>query len=791
MIRKTIFSLLLLSLALSQVRIGDWESYTSPLNIRRMVETDNRIIAATDGGLLLFDQITQRFTTIDNIHGLEITDLACATLDPAGDVWIGGAEPRGIIQRYDLERRESLAVFDYHLSEVIDLAATDSLVFGIVRQNQDLGLIEFQYGHQGYFYRDVYHNRPMGVGELSGVAIFEDWVIVGTDQGVFSGNWRHSNLKDPASWNLLSPELDGKVTTLHQYGHNLLLVMDKVIQRIDLRDLTITWTWDNFADSYQFLDVVETDDGAVWGILTYTLIKLGQSNKQWQFHTPYRTANLVPLSSNSCAIGTNSGLAIVDSVSRSAEKILPNAPLTNQMSAVTVLDDGRIVAASKRGLAIKEDWGWRNIVEDNNITAVHDDFNPDYFAADTLPIDFGGFVADIEQGPDGLVYCAIRGTYPVPNPNNALRGGGIIVIDVDNPLNYTLIDTAVLDYFTTRSDPRPYMVVKDLEFDAQGNLWVADTYSINEARTLHVLDTNGNWGSFVADQLSAPLGSAPNSIAFDRWNNVWIGSELWTEGLSTSTNGGLVKLDYSGNPADADVSSWHKQNFDDKSAISVWSLVYHPNDILYALTPEGMYAFRVINSAANPTSQINVNNYFAGISFGSGSIIKRDPQNNIWSASPTQGIHVLLENTTYWPDIEGLQQSNSKLLSDEVTDIEFDQQGFAVIATKAGINRLRIPFSHLPVSYQNLRVFPSPFRIPNSKSLVIDGVIAASTAMIMTLTGSVVKTIKATTDHTGNQLTWDGRDESGRLVNSGVYLIAIYSSEGSEASVTKVAVIRH
>jgi hypothetical protein len=34
--------------------------------------------------------------------------------------------------------------------------------------------------------------------------------------------------------------------------------------------------------------------------------------------------------------------------------------------------------------------------------------------ADTLQIDFTGgldeFVADIEEGPDGLVYCAIRGT---------------------------------------------------------------------------------------------------------------------------------------------------------------------------------------------------------------------------------------------------------------------------------------------------------------------------------------------------------------------------------------------
>ena len=31
------------------------------------------------------------------------------------------------------------------------------------------------------------------------------------------------------------------------------------------------------------------------------------------------------------------------------------------------------------------------------------------FLADTIPYDFGGFISDIEEGPDGLVYRATRG----------------------------------------------------------------------------------------------------------------------------------------------------------------------------------------------------------------------------------------------------------------------------------------------------------------------------------------------------------------------------------------------
>ena len=34
---------------------------------------------------------------------------------------------------------------------------------------------------------------------------------------------------------------------------------------------------------------------------------------------------------------------------------------------------------------------------------------------------------------------------------------------------------------------------------------------------------------------------------------------------------------------------------------------------------------------------------------------------------------MLLENTTYWPDINGFRTSNSPLLSDEVRDLDFDE----------------------------------------------------------------------------------------------------------------------
>jgi flagellar hook assembly protein FlgD len=62
--------------------------------------------------------------------------------------------------------------------------------------------------------------------------------------------------------------------------------------------------------------------------------------------------------------------------------------------------------------------------------------------------------------------------------------------------------------------------------------------------------------------------------------------------------------------------------------------------------------------------------------------------------------------------------------------------------------------------------------------------------MIMTLTGRVLKTINSRLNVEGYQAFWDGKDESGQWVGTGVYLIAAYDLKGA-ASFSKIAVIRH
>ena len=62
-----------ISLISAQVRMGDWKALTSPLNVRQVISTDDHILAATEGGLFIFDD--QNYYTLTTIEGLMGVDL--------------------------------------------------------------------------------------------------------------------------------------------------------------------------------------------------------------------------------------------------------------------------------------------------------------------------------------------------------------------------------------------------------------------------------------------------------------------------------------------------------------------------------------------------------------------------------------------------------------------------------------------------------------------------------------------------------------------------------------------
>ncbi len=777
-----IFLICIIQLLFSQVTIGDWGALTSSLNIRD-ITIQGKIYAATKGGLLQIDDDYKVLTTVDGLEGVDLLSVASGQ---DSNLWIGGASPFGFLQIYNPLNQNSIQSFDFGLTSINDINILDSLAFVLYKDGQDFGILKFIYDN-GWEYRDNYKNFPNGMGSIYDVSFNKTSLVIGTDSGIFIGQL-NSNLKDPNNWSSLTNDINFQIT--------LLDIKDDVIMFSSISKLYNYFIDEKTFTEIQFShDLIEIKDfilvnDSLW-VLDQNKLYLKEINNNISEVYGGSLLSSIVLKDDKILIGSSNGLIFADKTSYnesfSTQHFIPNSPAQSGFSAITVMDDGRLVGGNSNGLSIYSALGWRNILEikKNNSNVVQPKYDYSSFIADTVPYDFGGYISDIEQGPDGMIYCAIRGSYP-KSYNPERTSGGVIAIDIDNPNLVQIIDTTYLSYHSTSSNSNPYMLVLDIEFDKYGNLWILNPYCINGNQPIHVRSAEGNWKHYGSNETSIKISQSPISITFDAWDRVWYSAFQAEEAnLGIYPNGGIFMLKYDG-PSYAPLNfNWSK--IQDQG--TVWSITTGKDNRLYYLTPNGLNYFD-LNDNSNPI--INENNYpyFPNVSFGQGAELKIDSHSNIWAHSPSQGIHVLLENTTYWPDINGFRTFNSPLLSDEITDIAFDEKkNIAYIATSKGINTLKIPFGNNKKDFSEIIIFPSPFIIPSDIPLKIDGLPYNHDIMIMTLDGKVIrKIVNKGISFDGDQLLWDGRDKDGLYVSSGVYIIAIYGKNGNN-TMEKVTVI--
>ena len=95
------------------------------------------------------------------------------------------------------------------------------------------------------------------------------------------------------------------------------------------------------------------------------------------------------------------------------------------------------------------------------------------------------------------------------------------------------------------------------------------------------------------------------------------------------------------------------------------------------------------------------------------------------------------------------------------------------------------------IDYDKVKIFPSPFKLNKHEFLIVDGLPFNSSMKILTLDGMVIRDVKSNgLSVDGDQLKWDGKNDSGEYVASGVYLLSIIGSNG-ENTFEKITVIRN
>jgi hypothetical protein len=119
-----------------------------------------------------------------------------------------------------------------------------------------------------------------------------------------------------------------------------------------------------------------------------------------------------------------------------------------------------------------------------------------------------------------------------------------------------------------------------------------------------------------------------------------------------------------------------------------------------------------------------------------------------------------------------LSGRNSGLVDDDIKDIFYDRGDNSFwISTPGGISRLRLPYALAAADVDNVLAYPNPFVIRRGDETVRFNYAGLAEIRIFTLAGEMVREIPITG-------IWDGRNEQGRPVASGLYIFTLTDRDG-------------
>ena len=329
------------------------------------------------------------------------------------------------------------------------------------------------------------------------------------------------------------------------------------------------------------------------------------------------------------------------------------------------------------------------------------------------------------------------------------------------------------------------ILVSGLDYDDEHNLWVANS---STSDILSVLKNDGKWKSY---NLGGSLSGIDISfLMVDRYNQKWI----------IKRKDGYIIVFNDNNTLDTQSDDQVKvlNSATGNGAIpgsKVYSFASDLDGEVWVGSDKGVCVFYSPDRIFEPGADWDAQQILVPRNDGSGladilletevvTAIAVDGANRKWIGTERAGVFYLSE--------DGIEQlahfttDNSPLLSDNISSITIDSDGEVFFGTANGIISYRgTATPDTPVT-SDIYAYPNPVRENFTGVIAIKGVPNNSSVKITDTYGNLVYE----TQSEGGQAIWDGYSFDGIRAATGVYLVFVTNSDGSEKKTTKIMIIR-
>ena len=746
-------AVLTLSVTAALAGPGTWQNYTSMKDVRGIARDGSTFWGATSGGLFSWHSATLEFRLFTSVSGLLENDLTAAAIDGDGNIWSGSSG--GVLHVLSPSDGLIRSVLDIAQSSQSSKRINTLAVYGdTILIGTSFGLSVFRVGL--FEFGDTFTKFGSGTGGIrfavTAAAVFGGrlWACITDGQTVnriASANQSSPNLLPPDSWTL---EIIGSAGEIPQA---LAVFAGKLYAGTSNGLYTRTDSSWTPVPQLQGQSVTGLARGpAILAVATRggTLVTIDATGKPTvqASGAPFPLLCATSDQDNRAVAGSQGGGILTSDNGWTTHA--PNGPNSNQFTGVAVDPDGVIWAAggptSEAGFYRYDGKTWKSFTTANSPILSNDFYH-----------------ASIDCAGGAWLSSFGRGLVEIPFRSDAVDSSHVY---------YTNVGMVGLP-----NDPA-YVVTSNVVCDSRRNRWAAIINPVNR-RTIVVRSADGTWQtipSIINGVSVAFLTDTPveKELAVDAFDNLWaiVRDQAYRGVISFGNRGSIDSV------AEFLVTSAHGLPSDDIRTI----IVDKDNDI-WVGTDKGI---GIILDPENPRRQGGIAAYkpLAGNVINSIAI---DALNQKW-VSTNEGVVLLSPDGTQVLASYTAQSTQGKLISNDVKSIAVDYtSGTVYFATVSGLASLTTTSAAPKASFDGLKVYPNPFRLPSEQPATIDGLVENSVVKILTSDGRLIRDLTTPGGRIG---FWDGKDTAGRDVASGIYIVVAYSEDGHKIANGKIAVLR-
>ena len=311
-----------------------------------------------------------------------------------------------------------------------------------------------------------------------------------------------------------------------------------------------------------------------------------------------------------------------------------------------------------------------------------------------------------------------------------------------------------------------------LLIDAEQKIWVSNDKQAS-------LFSSGQWKTFPW-QASSAMGR----FTGDNFEQIW----------TTQGNDGLLVFNKMASVRQQNIS-FKPYNYTGSTPINRSnSIANTPDGVIWVATTQGPVYYKnpsiimdgegTAGAHPNRTGSDEPSRLFALLGSENILSVAIDGAYRKWFGTETAGVFLIAEDNVN--EVKHFTADNSPLLSNKVHDITInDKTGEVFFATEYGIVAYRGDAVSSGADFGFVYAFPNPVRPEYQGEITITGLIKDADVKITDIAGNLVYQTRTL----GGQAVWNGRNQQGRRVASGAYLVFCTNDDGSKTNVTKILFI--